>query len=275
MINPALPPDLVHVNTLGIAKGTFSITTPVPGAEIVLAGDETLMKALSLVEVLEAKAPIHSISAYDMDTAQSIGRLVTDTDEIVGLIPGVKIFFDNTAGMMLDPQPPTDINGGPNSMGSFPFMQALERPRVSLSARLESFFMHVAAREFSLQIGANKNQTLSNYIGDQSAKALGIEGLLIADAGLSQDAISIIDTAIQRVSTQRGRLGAMQNRLESTVRNIDIAAENLTNAESRIRDADIARETMIATRNEILLQAGVAALAQANQLPQAVLQLLR
>jgi len=81
--------------------------------------------------------------------------------------------------------------------------------------------------------------------------------------------------AIDRVSSQRSRLGAIQNRLESTIRNLDVAAENLTASESRIRDTDVAQETVTSTRNQILLQAGVAALAQANQLPQTVLQLLR
>jgi flagellin len=70
-------------------------------------------------------------------------------------------------------------------------------------------------------------------------------------------------------------LGAIQNRLESTIRNLDVSAENLTASESRIRDADIAEETLASTRNQILLQSGIAALAQANQLPQAVLQLLQ
>ena len=95
------------------------------------------------------------------------------------------------------------------------------------------------------------------------------------DSGLAQEAISIVDVAMDRVSTQRSRLGAIQNRLESTIRNLDVAAENLTASESRIRDVDVALETMIMTRNQILLQAGVAALAQANQLPQVVMQLLR
>jgi flagellin len=102
-----------------------------------------------------------------------------------------------------------------------------------------------------------------------------VEGLLITDTVLAQEAITTIDIAIDRVSDMRSRLGAIQNRLESTIRNLDITAENLTASESRIRDADIAKETMLMTRNQILLQAGVAALAQANQLPQAVLQLLQ
>ena len=274
IINPEQPPDLVRVNTIGNAKGTFSIVTPVPGAEIVLSGDESLLKALSLVEVREGAAAIYSITAFNLETNKNVGSVEVDTNEINGLLPGLRIYFDNTLGLRLDSQPPTDVNGGPNTATTFPFPLSNERPVISLSGEIETFFMHVAPRDFSLQIGANQGQVISSYIADHSAESLGIEGLLIADSGLAQEAISIIDAAINRVSTQRSRLGAMQNRLESTVRNLDIAAENLTSAESRIRDADIATETMESTKNQILLQAGVAALAQANQLPQAVLQLL-
>ena len=160
-------------------------------------------------------------------------------------------------------------------MTSFAYLLPLERPQVSLAGVVESFFIHVAPRSMELQSGANQGQRISAIISDVSAQALGIEGLLIVDSGLAQEAISIVDVAMDRVSTQRSRLGAIQNRLESTIRNLDVAAENLTASESRIRDVDVALETMIMTRNQILLQAGVAALAQANQLPQVVMQLLR
>jgi len=275
IINPELAPDLVHINTIGNAKGTFSIITPVPGAEIVLSGDEAVLKALSLVDVRDSAAPIYSISAFNLETNKSVGSTEVDTNEINGLLPGLKIFFDNTLGLRLDPQPPSNLDGGPNTMTSFAYLKAFERPVISLSGEIETFFMHVAPRQFSLQTGANQGQTIASFIGDHSAEALGVEGLLIVTSELAQEAISIVDVAIDRVSTQRSRLGAIQNRLESTMRNIDVAAENLTASESRIRDTDVAEETVLSTRNQILLQAGVAALAQANQLPQAVLQLLR
>lgn len=275
IVNPEQPPDLVHVNTIGDAKGTLSIVTPVPGAELVISGDEALLKALSLVDVREGQAPVYSLSAFNLETNKNVGSVETDSNEINGLLPGLRIYFDNTLGLRLDPQPPTNVNGGPNTMTSFAYPLAGERPEISLSGEVETFFMHVAPRDFALQIGANQGQVISSYISDHSAESLGVEGLLIMTSQLAQEAISMIDVAVDRVSTQRSRLGAMQNRLESTVRNLDIAAENLTAAESRIRDADIALETMASTRNQILLQAGVAALAQANQLPQAVLQLLR
>lgn len=92
---------------------------------------------------------------------------------------------------------------------------------------------------------------------------------------MANQAISTIDVAIGKVSNIRAKLGAYQNRLEHTINNLGVSAENLTAAESRIRDVDMAQEMMAYTKNNILMQAATAMLAQANQLPQAVLQLLR
>ena len=86
--------------------------------------------------------------------------------------------------------------------------------------------------------------------------------------------LGVLDTAINAVSTQRGNLGATQNRLESVVRNLSVTAENLSAAESRIRDVDVAEEMMSFTRSQILQQAGTAMLAQANGVSQGALQLL-
>jgi flagellin len=88
-------------------------------------------------------------------------------------------------------------------------------------------------------------------------------------------AITKINTALETVSNQRSELGAVQNRLEHTVNNLGASAENLTAAESRVRDVDMAKEMMAFTKNNILTQAAQAMLAQANQQPQGVLQLLR
>jgi len=91
----------------------------------------------------------------------------------------------------------------------------------------------------------------------------------------AKDAITKIDTAIEKVSTQRSKLGAYQNRLDHTINNLSTSSENLTAAESRIRDVDMAKEMMEQTKNSIIAQASQAMLAQSNQMPQGVLQLLR
>jgi flagellin len=103
---------------------------------------------------------------------------------------------------------------------------------------------------------------------------LGVEGIDISDQAGADAAIETIDGAIVDLSAIRSDLGAVQNRLEYTIRNLDNAAENLQAAESRIRDVDMAQEMMEFTKNNILQQAATAMLAQANMLPQSVLQLL-
>ncbi|GAV26147.1 flagellin domain protein [Carboxydothermus islandicus] len=126
-----------------------------------------------------------------------------------------------------------------------------------------------------LQIGANDGQVITISISDVSTAALSLDGITVNDATAASQAICAIDDAIEYVSSLRAYLGALQNRLEHTIANLSTAAENLTASESRIRDVDMAQEMMNFTKNQILQQAGVAILAQANQAPQAVLQLLR
>lgn len=128
-----------------------------------------------------------------------------------------------------------------------------------------------------MQVGANCGQVISFSIGNMSAASLGVgTGSLVVTASTSaQKTVTGVNTAITKVSTQRSKLGAIQNRLEHTIKNLDNAAENLQAAESRIRDVDMAKEMSEFTKKNILSQASQAMLAQANQLPQQVLQLLR
>ncbi|MCI3984755.1 flagellin Hag [Bacillus vallismortis] len=130
---------------------------------------------------------------------------------------------------------------------------------------------------FTFQIGANAGQQLNLKIDSMSANALGVDTLDVTDfANTPFDTqLESIDTAINNVSKQRAKLGAVQNRLEHTINNLGASGENLTAAESRIRDVDMAKEMSEFTKNNILSQASQAMLAQANQQPQNVLQLLR
>ena len=107
------------------------------------------------------------------------------------------------------------------------------------------------------------------------AKSLGIADVDISTQAGAQAAVSKIKDAINSVSSTRGDLGAIQNRLEHTINNLSVTTENMTAAESRIRDTDMAKEMMAYTKNNILVQASQAMLAQANQIPQGVLQLLQ
>ncbi|MBE4907050.1 flagellin [Bacillus luteolus] len=127
----------------------------------------------------------------------------------------------------------------------------------------------------TFQIGANTGQTINLAIKDMGTSALGVKDIKVGSAGQASTAIKVIDGAIQKVSAQRSSLGSVQNRLEHTINNLSTSSENLTAAESRVRDVDMAKEMMESTKNGILSQAAQAMLAQANQQPQGVLQLLR
>ena len=129
----------------------------------------------------------------------------------------------------------------------------------------------------TLQIGANEGQTMNFGIEDMSAAALGVDGgkVDIATQSGAQKATTTIDAAIKKVSAQRSKLGAVQNRLEHTIANLDTASENTQTSESRIRDTDMAEEMVAYSKNNILLQAGQSMLAQANQSNQGVLSLLQ
>jgi flagellin len=127
----------------------------------------------------------------------------------------------------------------------------------------------------TFQIGANKGQTLTFGVNDMRSAALGIAGVDVSTKTGGQSALDTLDKAIASVSTERGKLGAVQNRLEHTIANLGTSSENLTSAESRIRDVDMAKEMSTFSKNNILSQAAQAMLAQANQQPQQVLQLLR
>lgn len=139
----------------------------------------------------------------------------------------------------------------------------------------------------TFQIGANSSETLEVSIGAMDPMSLFIgkdtnaDGKVdefidvSTDTAAASAAITAFDTAIQKVSAERSNLGAFQNRLEHTTNNLQTANENLTSAESRIRDLDMAEEMAEFTKNNILNQAGQAMLAQANQLPQGILQLLK
>lgn len=125
------------------------------------------------------------------------------------------------------------------------------------------------------QIGANGGQSSFISMNDMRSRALDIDEINVTDKWKASAAIERVNAALTKVSSQRSSLGAVQNRLEHTINNLTTASENLSSAESRIRDVDMAKEMMELTKNNILSQASQAMLAQANQVPQGVLQLLQ
>ena len=130
---------------------------------------------------------------------------------------------------------------------------------------------------FTMQVGfkSGSGNTLTMDLNQLTISALGISSVNVSTANNAQSALSNIDSAISAVATARAEYGSLQNRFEATIANLEISSENLTAAESRIRDADIAYETSQFTKNQVLVQTGIAVLAQANTLPQQALALLQ
>ena len=238
------------VATTGSAGGLL-LTTKEYGssATINVNGDNGLLRALGLISAGDTSSQVLSVAGTDIT-----GRI--NGKDAVGV------------GATLTLNDPGDAADG--------LSVAIDPAKLDLGIGSYLDFNAVVDTSgmVTLHIGANKDQIMDVYFNDMRAKTLGVEGLKVTDKTTAEEAIATLDTAINKVSTERSRLGAYQNRLEHTIANLGVAKENLSAAESRIRDVDMAEEIMEFTRAQILLQAGTAMLAQANILPQSVLQLL-
>lgn len=199
------------------------------------------------------------------DTANTIKAALNNEYDVTYVEADKKITLTETVGSYKDTM---DVN----------FKGAKVTPTITQGATKRD--RQLSEGKVSVQVGANANQSMSIEIGDMRAEALGIKSeqgktLSIKTAQEANEAITAFDAALNAVSSQRANLGAVQNRLEYTISNLDNTAENLTSAESTLRDVDMAKEMMEYSKNNILNQAAQAMISQANQQPQNVLQLLR
>ncbi|MDP7422833.1 MAG: flagellin, partial [bacterium] len=176
----------------------------------------------------------------------------------------------------VDPDSGGEIQAGAGGIGGISF----NLHEIQTVENQSQFSILASAGNLSLQIGPNEgaDHRMTITVDDMSVSGLGLPSQL--DLSTQRAAMALMDSAqvdraINRVSKQRAKLGALQNRLEHTVQNLGVTRENLQSSESRIRDADMAAEMMEFTKNQILMQTGTAMLAQANQVPQSVLQLLQ
>jgi len=266
------PPDLVHFNAIGSSRGTLSIATPVPGTELVIAADEDLLGALGFDVNVAAEAPVFSVTARHAASGAEVGSVVTNTGVARGLVQGVDIYFDTTMNLALDPEP----NEAANTNTSFPYMTPDETPAISLAGASEAdgFYLHVAPNPLVMQVGASTGQTMEMLVPAVSTETLGVAGLNVATQERASAAIGTMDQALTRVAAIQGRVGAYQNRLASTVAELDVAAENTMAAESRIRNLDYAQEIINLTRAQITAATASYALSQANLNAASVLKLL-
>lgn len=241
-------------------EGTFIIQSAVTGkdGEITFIGDESVINALSLTTIQDSSETQYTVNVTDAHSGTVVAEDVKISGNmLIGAVhQNVDVKFDPMAGIEFG------IDGESGVFGW------------SESAEAYTTYVHLADNTMVFHIGANPLQDVAAGIGDLRAEALGVDNILVTNRGAANAAISTIDSAIGRVSSERSKLGAIQNRLEHTINNLGVAAENLTAAESRVRDLDFAMEMIEFTRNQIMMQAGTAMLAQANMKPQSVLMLL-
>ena len=249
------------VNTSESVAGTILIRSVINGVggTLNVSGDQDLMDALSLNVIQQSVENEFYVSIQDAHSGQPVvNNVKVSGNYAVGLIhPNLDFEFDQNADMIVSWNEVTKRYDTKSLNGSY------------------STVIHIADNTAVFQIGANEGEDMAIDIGDMSTRALGLHKVLVTDRKSAARSITIIDTALTTLASQRSKLGAYQNRLEYTINNLTTAAENLTASESRIRDLDIAKEMMNFTRLNILMQSGQAMLAQANQLPQNILQLLR
>jgi len=255
--NMVQPPLLIGYTQ----HSTLLIRSAIPGlaGELKFAGDEDLLKALGLATIQESRESEFNVTVYDAHN----GKLTTPSQRVSGnvvfgaITDSVDVWFD----------PMANINATWN--------EEMKRYDFSRGDGTYMTVIHLSDNTTFLQTGANEAEHFNVVFGDMSASALGLDGLLLISRETAARSITILDNAISRVSKQRASLGAYINRLEHAVANITAAGTNLTAAESRIRDADMAKEMMELTKLNILSQAGMSMLSQANQTPQNILNLLR
>jgi flagellin-like hook-associated protein FlgL len=249
---------------LSTVPGTLLIQSAIPGKSGALnfIGDDAIINALGLSVARASSETKFTASVYDAHDHSNViaSGVQFEGNLLVGVLhPNVDVEISSTTSLAMSVT--QDSNG-------FNVIQWASGPS-------ESTFVHLADRSMVFHVGPNSLQDVNAAIGDMSSPALGLNGVLVTTNALANKAIRTIDLAIDKVSSARAKLGAVQNRLDHTVSNLNEMQQNLTSALSRIQDADMAKEMTEFTKNNIILQAATAMLAQANQLPQNVLQLLR
>jgi flagellin len=222
----------------------------------------TGVDAQALVTVKDLTDPTNTSLFNSTATVSTNGNKITVSDSndftmTVNVEPGaVGTTFTDTV-----------IEGTPPTVTDSDITAATDNLEIAVSV--------LDAGPMDLQIGANEGQTMAVRIPNVTPQTLGIDKINIATADGAQDAIGLLDTAINTISSIRSKLGAYQNRLEHSISNLDTTSENMTESLSRISDVDMAEEMAEYTQKNVLAQAGTSMLAQANQRPQMILSLLQ
>ncbi|NLU51295.1 MAG: flagellin [Clostridiaceae bacterium] len=260
--------------TSGVALGDYTVELTANGTDwdIKITDASGTVVASAAAQTIDTSGSDATISVGDFDLTWNNGTTVAAGKTNITISADTTLKVKDSSGNLIESKTVTGNTTGEVSVGGF---KLSFDSSITNSSTADDTAITVDTKAVSFQIGANAGQTTKLAIADMSSKALGVDSLDLTTTDGAKDAIDSIDEAIKTVSGERSKLGAVQNRLEHTINNLGTSAENLTAAESRIRDVDMAKEMMEFTKNNILTQAAQAMLAQANQQPQGVLQLLR
>ena len=242
--------------------GTLLAHSVIPSKESALKfyGSEALMKAFSFVEIKEARDTVFRVNVSDAHSGETVksGVTVRAGERAYKIIAdGIELDIDGDIGLIA-----SDYDA---ARGVFD----------ATIAKQFSQYVHLADNAATLQIGATQGEDMTLTLGAVTAKALGIDNIDVRGRETAARSVTKLDNAINRVSRQRAIIGAQINRLDHTISGLGVASQNLTESRSRIVDADMAHEMIEFTKLNILSQAGVSMLAQANALPENVLLFLR
>ena len=267
------------------AMGTFTLTADsIKDGAAIKIGDTTYVFAVGKNSAYKDAANVVDLTEFETITAGDIGKV---SQRLAAAAADNKNFYvgsDLKTGKISLTEKEGGVDYSKNNLAGTDNKGVNNGAGGKIKATSEDWkglvLMGTAKQNgtpLTLQIGdtADDFNKMTVGINDMSAKGLGLAGLSIKTEGSASSAIDTIKAAINTVSTQRASLGALQNRLEHTINNLDVAVENLSAANSRIRDTDMAKEMMNYTKMNVLVQSAQAMLAQANQQPQSVLQLLQ
>ncbi len=238
------------------------VLTPEPGRRITFGGDASALSAFGFSEIQGAKSPIFSLTVTDIGAnggATTTKSLKVSGNRASGLINGVDLSFRTNLDISI---------GGSSTLAGFSVVRPLS---ITGSA---NFVLQVSPRPLTFHIGSGAGQTLSTQINTMSARALQVDKINLTDQNLANQAVRVVDNALNVVSAQRSTLGAVSNRLQSTISNLEVANQNLQASESQIRDLDYSDEIIEFVTAQILNTSATSFLRQANAVSNNVLQLL-
>ena len=277
--------------SVATAQTLASVATQLQTVMRAAVGDANISVASGATAGVSNDTMTFSASGYDIKITDSSNAsfkaatvtngTVDTTTHLSNLLSSVASMAGTGATALVNSSGKIEVTGANGTASSLSNFKLSATNRTLFNNRLSNFQETQTAQDahvdssLSMHIGANQSQTMGVDINEMSVQKLKLTSIDISTQQGAETAITVVDNALQTVSSERSKLGAFQNRLDHTIANLGTSSENLTAAESRIRDVDMAKEMMNFQKNNILSQAAQAMLAQANQQPQGVLQLLR